>query len=82
MAVTSSAKLCNIERFQPIYNTLTLFPNDLVKYKFEIADAENKLTDLEAHSNQNSLSMGLPMEARSDTDDFQNDFESGEPTVV
>ena len=74
------AKLCNIERFLPVYNTLTLFPNDLVKYKFEIADAENKLTDLKAQLNQNSFSMGLTMEARSDTDDFQNDFDSGELT--
>ena len=74
------AKFCNVERFLPVYNTLNLFPNDLVKYKFEIADAENRLTDLKSQLNQNSFSMGLTMEAKSDTDDFQDDFDSGELT--
>lgn len=79
-SVPAIAHLCNIERFQPVYNTLTLFPNDLVKYKFEIADAENKLTNLNSQLNQNSFSLGLTMEARSDTDDFQDEFDSGELT--
>ena len=74
------AKFCNVERFLPVYNTLNLFPNDLVKYKFEIADAENRLTELKSQLNQNSFSMGLTMEAKSDTDDFQDDFDSGELT--
>ena len=78
--IPAIADFCNIERFLPVYYTLNLFPNDLVKYKFEIADAENKLADLKSQITQNSFSMGLTMEGRSDADDFQSDFDSGELT--
>ena len=71
---------CNIERFVPIYNTLTFFPNDLVKYKFEIADAENKLIDLKSKLNQNSISANFIMEGESQTEALQSNFDSGKLT--